>query len=140
MDFASGAWIASAVEMARFMAVIGGARPPAFLAPASFARMLQPPPAPIPPRPGGGHFGMGWDNVLQRQEGVLYEKDGGVMGTTTWVEHRPNGASWVLLINSSNRADGPELHRTFLREIRQALDATTSWPAGDIFADYPPAR
>jgi len=136
VHFASGAWIASAVEMARFLAVIGGDRPPAFLTPASFARMLAPPPAPISLRPDGGHFGMGWDNVLKRPEGTLYEKDGGVLGTTTWIEHRPSGASWVLLINSSNRADGPALHRAFVSEIRQALDATSSWPEGDLFGDY----
>lgn len=137
VHFASGGWIASPVEMARFMAVIGGEKPPAFLTPESFARMLAPPPPPIPLRPNGSHFGMGWDSVLRRPEGVLYEKDGGVMGTTTWVEHRPNGASWVLLINSSNRADGPELHREFISQIRGALDATTEWPSGDLFDAYP---
>ncbi|MEW6270229.1 MAG: serine hydrolase domain-containing protein [Thermodesulfobacteriota bacterium] len=137
VHFASGAWIASPVEMARFMAVIGGQRPPAFLEPQTFARMLEPPPAPIPLRPNGSHFGMGWDSVLRGPEGVLYEKDGGVLGTTTWVEHRPNGAAWVLLINSSNRADGPELHATFLREIRRAIDDTSVWPERDLFADYP---
>lgn len=136
VHFASGGWIASAVEMARFLAVIGGARPPAFLSAESFARMLAPPPPPIPLRPDGSHFGMGWDDVLQRPEGVLYEKDGGVLGTTTWIEHRPDGAAWVLLINSSNRADGPELHRTFVREIRGALDAVRDWPAGDLFDAY----
>lgn len=135
VHFASGGWIASPVEMARFMAVIGGEKKPAFLSAESFARMLAPPPAPIPLRPDGGHFGMGWDNVIERPEGMLYEKDGGVLGTTTWVEHRPNGASWVLLINSSNRADGPALHRAFVGEIRQALDATASWPGGDLFGD-----
>lgn len=137
VDFASGAWIASAVEMAKFMAVIGGERPPAFLTPETFARMLAPPPPPIPPRPNGTHFGMGWDSVRRGPEGVFYEKDGGVLGTTTWVEHRPNGAAWVLLINSSNRADGPELHRVFLREIRRAIDETTVWPERDLFAAYP---
>jgi CubicO group peptidase (beta-lactamase class C family) len=136
VHFASGGWIASPVAMARFMAVIGGRKQPPFLTPESFARMLAPPPPPIPPRPDGSHFGMGWDAVLQRPEGVMYEKDGGVMGTTTWVEHRPDGAAWVLLINSSNRADGPQLHATFLREIRRAIDATASWPPGDLFDSY----
>lgn len=140
VHFASGAWIASAVEMARFLAVLGGERPPAFITPASFARMLAPPPPPIPLRSDGGHFGMGWDDVLHRPEGVLYSKDGGVLGTTTWIEHRPSGASWVLLINSSNRADGPELHRAFVSEIRQALDATATWPDGDLFGDYATVR
>jgi CubicO group peptidase (beta-lactamase class C family) len=137
VHFASGAWIASAVEMAKFMAVLGGERPPAFLQAQTFARMLEPPPPPIPLRPNGSHFGMGWDSVLRRPNGVLYEKDGGVLGTTTWVEHRPNGAAWVLLINKSDRSEGQELHAAFLREIRQALDETTVWPSRDLFADYP---
>lgn len=136
VHFASGAWIASPVDMAKFMAVIGGERPPAFLTPETFDRMLAPPPPPIPPRPNGTHFGMGWDSVRRGPEGVFYEKDGGVLGTTTWVEHRPNGAAWVLLINWSNREEGPELHRVFLREIRRAIDETTVWPERDLFADY----
>ena len=134
VHFASGAWIASAKDMARFMARISGERAPGFLSPSLFTRMLSPPPPPVPPRGNGTHFGMGWDVVDRGPEGVLFEKDGGVLGTTTWVEHRPNGAIWVLLMNVSlGKAHGPELHRMFKAEIRRAIDAVTDWPTVDLF-------
>lgn len=135
--FASGAWISSAVDLARFMAVIGGSRPPRFLSAATWQEMLAPPPAPIPLRPSGRHFGMGWDVVEPTPSGILYLKDGGVLGTTTWVEHDPRGVDWVLLLNSSKgRPEGPDLHQEFQREIRAAIEATINWPAVDFFDLY----
>ena len=135
--FASGTWIGSVVDLARFMAVIGGSKPPRLLSEATWQQMLAPPPPPIPPRPNGSHFGMGWDVVEQTPGGVFYHKDGGVVGTTTWVEHDPLGVDWVLLINAGlGKPKGPQLHREFQREIRAAIRATTPWPDVDLFDRY----
>jgi CubicO group peptidase (beta-lactamase class C family) len=134
VHFASGAWISSAVDMARFMAVIGGSKPPRFLSPATWQQMLAAPPPPIPLRPSGAHFGMGWDVVQPTPAGLLYHKDGGVLGTMTWVEHDPAGVDWVLLFNQSKgEPEGPEVHQEFQREIRAAIAATTAWPDVDLF-------
>ena len=135
--FASGSWIGSAVDLARFMAVIGGSRPPRFLSPATWQAMLAAPPPPVPLRPSGSHFGMGWDVVQQMPAGVLYHKDGGVLGTTTWIEHDPRGVDWVLLFNASKgKPEGPELHQEFRREILAAIEATSRWPDVDLFDRY----
>ena len=137
VDFASGSWIASAVDMARFMAVIGGSKPPRFLSTATTQEMLAAPPPPIPLRPLGRHFGMGWDVVQDMPAGVLYHKDGGVAGTMTWVEHDPKGIDWVLLFNASKgKPEGPELHQEYQQEIRAAIAATTTWPDLDLFDRY----
>jgi hypothetical protein len=123
--------------MARFMAVIGGSKPPRFLSPATTQEMLAAPPPPIPLRPLGRHFGMGWDVVQQMPAGVLYHKDGGVAGTTTWVEHDPKGVDWILLFNASKgKPEGPELHQEFQHEVRAAIAATTTWPDVDLFDRY----
>ena len=135
--FASGAWIASAVDLARFMAVIGGSRPPQFLSPATRQAMLAPPPPPIPLRPEGRHFGMGWDVVEQTPLGILYHKGGGVLGTATYVEHNPRGVDWVLLFNASKgKPEGPEFHEEFRRNIHAAIESTARWPEGDLFDRY----
>ena len=137
VDFASGSWIASAVDMARFMAVIGGSKAPRFLSPATTQEMLAAPPPPIPLRPLGRHFGMGWDVVQQTPAGLLYHKDGGVAGTTTWVEHDPKGVDWVLLFNASKgKPEGPELHQEYQHEVRAAIAAITTWPDVDFFDRY----
>ena len=137
VHFASGAWIGSAVDLARFMAVIGGSRPPQFLTPATFELMLSSPPPPIPTRANGSHFGMGWDVVQQSSDGTTYWKNGGVLGTTSWVEHRPKGIDWVLLLNGSlGKPRGPELRSAFLHAIRHAIDTTSTWPDVDLFQRY----
>jgi N-acyl-D-amino-acid deacylase len=137
VHFASGAWIGSAVDLARFMAVIGGSRPPPLLTPATFELMLSAPPPPIAPHSSGSHLGMGWDVVQQTPDGVLYWKNGGVLGTTAWVEHRPKHIDWVLLLDGSlGKPRGPELRSAFLHAIRHAIDTTTTWPDGDLFQRY----
>jgi N-acyl-D-amino-acid deacylase len=132
--FASAAWIGSAVDVARFMAAIGGSRPPRLLTPATWHEMLEPPPPPIPLRPDGGHFGMGWDVVQRTAAGALYHKDGLVTGATTWMEHDPRGVDWVLLFNANKgRPRGAELHRELQRRVREAIAATGHWPDIDLF-------
>jgi CubicO group peptidase (beta-lactamase class C family) len=133
--FASGAWIGSAVDLARFMTMMSGSRPPRFLSAATWQEMLAPPP--FPPGASGRHFGMGWDVVEQTPAGAIYHKDGGVLGTTTWIEHDPRGVDWVLLFNASKgRPEGPELHQEFQREVRAAIRGTAAWPDVDFFDRY----
>ena len=121
-------------------AVIGGSRPPRFLSPTTWQQMLAAPPPPIPSRPSGAHFGMGWDVVQPTPAGVLYHKDGGVVGAMTWVEHDPAGVDWVLLFNQSKgKPEGPEVHQEFEREIRAAIAATAAWPDVDLFDRFCPA-
>ena len=90
--------------------------------------------ADIPPPPGGVADPRSADITVRQ---LLYHKDGGVMGTTTWVEHDPKGVDWVLLFNGSKgQPEGPELHQEFQHEIRVAIAATTTWPDIDLFDRY----
>ena len=69
--------------------------------------------------------------------GPGYHKDGGVAGTTTWVEHDPKGVDGVLLFNASKgKPKGPELHQEYQHEMRGAISATTTWPDVDLFGRY----
>jgi N-acyl-D-amino-acid deacylase len=137
VHFASGAWIGSAAHLARFMGVIGGEKAPRFLEAATWPAMLAAPPPPIRLRLGGAHFGMGWDTVQEMPAGVLYHKDGGVLGTMTWIEHDPRGVDWALLFNESKgKPEGPDVHQEFLRGIRAAIAATAAWPDVDFFDQY----
>jgi CubicO group peptidase (beta-lactamase class C family) len=135
VHFASGGWIASAVDMARFLTTIDGSRSPRLLNAQTTQLMLAAPNIPL--RQNGTHFGMGWDVVQTTDAGVNYWKNGGLMGTTTWIEHRANGADWVLLLNANiGKADGPELHQQYCDEIRTAIDQMKNWPDMDLFSEF----
>jgi hypothetical protein len=80
---------------------------------------------------------MGWDTVEETPAGVLYHKDGGVLGTMTWIEHDPRGVDWVLLFNErKDKREGPDIHQEFQRAVRAAIAATTAWPDVDFFDQY----
>jgi N-acyl-D-amino-acid deacylase len=138
VHFASGGWLGSAVDLARFLTAIDGTRGQRFLSEATTRLMFSPPPPPVPPRRNGSHFGMGWDVVHRTRDGLLYHKDGGLEGFATWIEHRPNGVNWVVLFNASRaKPEGPEWHQAFTTAIRRAIDEISNWPAVDYFNSYP---
>jgi hypothetical protein len=134
VQFASGGWIASAVDMARFITTIDGSRRPPLLDQATTELMFAPPH--VASRPNG-HFGMGWDVVQETRGARHYWKNGGLLGTTAWLEHGPDGVDWALLLNASvGKTDGPDLRLEFVDAIRTAIDATTAWPDVDLFAEF----
>ncbi len=134
-----GSWLASSVDMARFMAAIDGSRGGPLLDRALMKQMLAPQPPPLKMRPNGSHFGLGWDTVLRTAEGVRYSKNGGVAGISTYVEHDPIGVDWVLLMNGSSEKKGPKALGHVIPEIRRAILNVEHWPERDLFELYFPA-
>jgi hypothetical protein len=96
--------------------------------------MLSRPPPPAWVVHSRYHFGMGWDQVTRTKVGVRYEKNGGLRGFATWIEHRANGVNWVALFNHTlGRPEGSEFDREFLTRIRRAIDETAAWADIDYF-------
>ena len=60
IDGPAGSWIASAVDMARFLTAVDGSRGKSLLSPAIYREMLSPPPRPLKARSNGTHFRLGW--------------------------------------------------------------------------------
>jgi N-acyl-D-amino-acid deacylase len=138
VHFASGGWVGDAVDLARFLTALDGSHGKPYLSADTVKLMLSPPPPPVPPRSNGSHFGMGWDVVQSFPDGVLYHKGGGLPGTATYIEHRPNGTNWVVLFNASRKKPvDPEWHHEFIGEIRKAADETKGWPGVDFFPQFP---
>lgn len=134
VHFASGAWIGSTVDLVPFLSAIDGTRTKPFLPPQLTQEMLSPDPSGVGHHPNGGAFGMGWDNVERLPKGVMFEKDGGVLGTMTWIEHDPPDIDWALFFNRSlGKPLGPEVHREFRTGMQRALDAVSVWPDVDFF-------
>jgi CubicO group peptidase (beta-lactamase class C family) len=135
--FASGAWIGSSVDLVRFLTAVDGTRTAPFLSAALTDRMLSPGPGGVGIHPNGGWFGMGWDNVQRGPDGVLFEKDGGLTGSMTWIEHDPSGVDWALFFNRTvSREIDQQAHREFVSGMRNTIAATTAWPELDLFSQY----
>lgn len=73
---ASGGWIASAVDMLRFLTNLDGSRGECVLSAKSRAMMLEAPPAPVKPHETGTHWGLGWDSVYLNGKEFGYIKQG----------------------------------------------------------------
>jgi N-acyl-D-amino-acid deacylase len=137
MTDASGGWLASAPDMARFLTALDGSRGKPFLSEKMTRAMLAPPPPPLGPRKDGSYFGLGWDRVRRTEDGFGYAKNGGLRGVSTWIEHLPGGVNWVLLVNTSVKHSEAPMMATFEKEIRRAIAETRRWPEIDLFRRPP---
>ncbi|HTU27534.1 MAG TPA: serine hydrolase domain-containing protein [Pirellulales bacterium] len=138
----AGSWLASATDMARFMAAVDGSRGQPLLDKAAMHLMFAPPPPPLKPRENGSYFGLGWDSVLHTPEGLRYGKNGGVDGISTYVEHDPVGVDWVLLLNARTPKEkkGPTALDHAIKGIRQAIHNVERWPDRDLFNQLMPPK
>jgi len=136
---AHGAWIASAVDLARFAAALHDPAASPLLKAESIREMFAAPPAPMTPvdEPAGKrHYGCGWSVRAAGPHGeITTGHNGSLPGTATFLVRRWDGVSWAILFNqrSSNKkkpdaAIDAALHR--------AADAMTSWPEHDLFTQF----
>jgi CubicO group peptidase (beta-lactamase class C family) len=130
----AGNWLATVVDLARFLTAVSGTRGKPFLSSAARQQMLALPPPPLSARRSGSHVGLGWDAVLEEPAGVLFYKLGSAAGVRAYIEHRPDGFDWVLLLNSAGQsAEQPPATSEMIDKVRQAIDATRDWPDRDLF-------
>jgi CubicO group peptidase (beta-lactamase class C family) len=115
----AGGWVLSPADMVRVLTAYDAGK---IVSSASRAAMLAPPAPPLKPRANGAAFGLGWD-VVYRVNGdpnaVFYGKNGGINGSSTWIEHRPDGVDFAVFYNGGN---GSGAHRPGLVTLEKALD------------------
>jgi N-acyl-D-amino-acid deacylase len=130
----AGNWLASVVDLARFLTAVSGTRGKPFLSAAARQQMLAAPPPPLAPRRSGSHVGLGWDAVSEEPRGPQFHKMGSVAGLRTYIEHRGDGIDWVLLLNGDGQVkDQPPAANEVIDKIRQTIDATRDWPDRNLF-------
>jgi N-acyl-D-amino-acid deacylase len=143
---ACGAWIASAIDLARFalaMDVESGRElllQPETLRQAREDRILWPAWAP----PGGKRFyGLGWIVDTAADGAETWWHSGGLPGTTSLLVHRPDGIVITALFNSNpyyapsgagfgDLAAAGEAYEAFAA----ALKSIQEWPTVDLFDRY----
>lgn len=129
-----GGWLASAVDLLRFVnAIEGRGGMPNLLKPATVQQMLSRPNIPV--WNGSAYwYAAGW---LVRPSGgdANWWHDGSLPGTTSWMVRAYNGLTWVAIFNSR-----PSDFNTFEADLDnalwQAVGGVTSFPTGDLFAQF----
>ncbi|MEA2720694.1 MAG: hypothetical protein QOJ39_2558 [Candidatus Eremiobacteraeota bacterium] len=115
----AGGWVLSPADMVRVLIAYDAGK---IVSLVSRAAMLEPPAAPLKPRANGAAFGLGWD-VVYRSNGdpnaVFFGKNGGINGSSTWIEHRADGIELAAFYNGGN---GSGAHRPGLSAVEKALD------------------
>ncbi len=138
MSNAAGGWLASSVDVVRFLVAIDGSGGKPFLSDAMFEQMVAEPPPPLGPRPNNSWFGLGWDQVRPVGDRCMFSKNGGLPGISTFIQHQADGVDWALLFNARpHHEEGePALLGAARKEIERAIHETQRWPEVDFFPRY----
>lgn len=133
-----GAWIASAVDLARFATAFDSPAECRILKPESIREMFE--------RPEGlaGHddqgqpkptyYALGW-SVQMRDDGrFAASHSGSLPGTNTYLIRRPDGRNMALLFNTRLSPHTSRVVNAVLGDLEAAIETIDAWPDQDLFA------
>ncbi len=136
---AHGAWIASAVDLTRFVVALDDPRHKV-LKPDTATLMYAPPPAPVSRKPGGElndhYYGCGWlVRPVANTGKANYWHNGSLPGTATWMVRRWDGLAWAMLFNQ--RSEDSKLPDSAIDgALHRAAGQVREWPLHDLFKRY----
>ncbi|MBY0502852.1 MAG: serine hydrolase [Bryobacteraceae bacterium] len=137
-----GGWVASTVDLARFLTSIDGRRgAPPFLTDSTYRTMLSRPP--YVAASAASYYGMGW-NVRPADTRFTYWHSGSLPGTRTYLASFANGRAYAVVFNTrpreSEEAASEGAGDPFLTELDAKLGAAfgqvTTWPTHDLFPQF----
>ena len=134
---AAGAWVGSAVDLAKFASLLDGFRPRSLLTPASFNVMIEEQPRNLWVDAYGWY---GFGLFVQPQPiGLCWDHSGYNPGSQTNFYRFGNRVLTVYLFNGATQdASNPA---TFLGQtLYDTLMAVREWPTHDLFPQYYPPR
>jgi len=130
---AHGGWLASAVDLARFVTAVDGRSRRQILRPSSIQQMVA---RPAPPLWVGTDtwYGMGWQ-VRPAGDDANWWHMGSLDGTTTLMVRAGNGLAWVALLNTRPQ-DADKLGGELDAAMWRAVDQVKTWPSHDLFGRF----
>jgi CubicO group peptidase (beta-lactamase class C family) len=136
---ATGGWSASVVDMARFITNLEGSRGVPVLNEKTRRLMIEPPPAPLKPKPNGTYMGLGWDGVNVQGKSYTVFKDGSYQGMRTFMKRLPTGVCWCLFYNASMDFDPVDMQIASgtVHVVRRVVEGMEKYPDVDLFKEYP---
>ena len=130
---AHGGWIASAVDLVRFVTALDGTRKPALLKPDTFALIPASPNPKIEPD-HATRYGLGW-SLHPTGKGMNWSHTGSLPGTTAILVRTHDRMTWAALFNS-RPADPDALLLDLDRTLWEAIRQVSRWPDHDLFGQY----
>jgi uncharacterized protein (TIGR03437 family) len=133
LNDADGAWVGSVIDLAKFTAMLDGARPRAPLSASSFGAMIE-----QTPRntwvDSISWYGFGLFAVPQLG-GITWSHGGTVPGTRSSFWRFANGICYAFLFNGDSK-DQTSLISYVAQATWDSLAAVVDWPAHDLFPQY----
>jgi len=130
---AAGGWIASVVDLARFMTALFTPGRMAPLDPETLREMTT-----AAPKSGG--YTLGWYVETDAQSRTIVHHSGHLPGTGAFMGRRSDGIGVAVLFNSDTNPKNERLIRLFLAELAPAIDRLPGWPNHDLFPVYFPVK
>ena len=133
---AHGGWIASTVDLLRFLTAVDGREDrPDLLQPLTIDLMISRPPPPL--WTGSSYYyAMGW-LVRPTSGDANWWHDGSLPGTTALLVRAYNGLAWAALFNARASGGGASFAADLDAALWEAAGTVTEWPAHDLFAQHP---
>jgi uncharacterized protein (TIGR03437 family) len=133
----AGAWVGSAIDLAKFVAMLDGARAPALVSAGSFSQMLAQSQPPIWVDVFGWY---GFGLFVQRQpDGINWDHGGYSPGSQGYFYRFANGLGYAVLFNGASQ-DGAYPIGYVGQAVWDAMAAVRDWPDHDLFPQYYPPR
>jgi len=125
-----GGWIASAIDLVRFLVHADGTVKPALLKPETVSQMIARPAARLVTEPGTW-YGLGWQ-VRKAGQDANWWHIGSLDGTTTLMVRTFQGMYWALLLNGSPKQQD-KLFDAMDEGLWKAAGSIKEWPQRDLF-------
>jgi uncharacterized protein (TIGR03437 family) len=130
---ATGAWIASPIDLVRFATAVDGSRWPRFLKPETVKEMLAR--SAVWPEDAPGWYGLGW--VVQRADGDRIWWHNGLMNGASAYLMRSEAMSLDLAVTFNSASfDEDAFFGDLFSVVAEAIAATPYWPSDDFFPAY----
>lgn len=129
---AHGGWLASTVDMVRFVSALDGSRPPTPLEPETVDLMLSRHDPPLTDTVD--YYGLGW-GVRLVNSGSNWSHLGSQPGNSALLVRSYRGLTWAVLFNSRPRDFG-----TMIGELDRLMwtgvEEVPTWPSHDLFPNF----
>lgn len=138
-----GAWIASAVDLARFAAAFDDPDQCPILSRESielmFARPLGGAEAEEDGTPKMTYYSLGWQNRVLDGGAVNHWHTGSLPGTATMMIRRHDGKNFIALMNTRISPSTTHLGRAIDTLLHRAANEVETWPTENLFQEFPAA-
>jgi CubicO group peptidase (beta-lactamase class C family) len=137
---AAGGWVASVVDLARFLTAMHAPGPHSLLGENTRRQMVTPMPADASASqtPHAVSYALGWFVEHDDQGRRIVYHGGRLPGSGAYIGWRSDGLGVAVLFNCDTDRRNRPLVRLFLRALAPVVDSITPWPEHDLFPLYFP--